>query len=645
MRSTAVLSFVASLAATLPAAAQAAFPVSDPGDVLNVRDVGRFETLDYNGDGRIDLLGSTGFLGGEPMFTLSLGTQGGFAAPKTVSVPGVTGYGAIAVGEITGDAYDDAVATVSTSGKLILLRGRADGTLAVPAAADVIDIVDPLIGYGRPSAVGLGDVDGDGDLDVAAGFGTSADEGVPPNTDDTGTITILTNDGHGSLAKAGPTLAVNAPSRILLLALAGDSDPDLVVTQGNKPAGSAVKVFEGATGATFAAPASFSSGSGPAASIDWGDFNDDGRVDLAIGHGSVGYPATTPPADVLLGGASATLMPPVPVPGSGGTDVAVGDLDRDGHDDVYIIGAPLLYGFPSVPVFVHGRGDGSFGAAVRAEKPTFGQYEPEYGPVIDDLDGDGWPDVLARGIYGSGYSLRYGVGPQLEPSASEVDFGEQPLGTLSQSRMLTFVNGGPGAATDLEIVRDDAAADFPITADQCSHRTLALGEACSIDVAFGPAAVGERESLIGSVGNESDTVLLVDLFGTGTAPATALRPVLPTPAPAGPAPITVLPAQPPRIAALTRGKLTRKGLRFTQRFGRAGRAQWTLVTSTNRPVILGKATRTITSASQVAVTLRLSTAGRKYLARHRKAALRLRTKFTPETGPATVLTTKVPLRP
>jgi hypothetical protein len=86
-----------------------------------------------------------------------------------------------------------------------------------------------------------------------------------------------------------------------------------VVVQGNKPAGSAVRVFPGYAGATFAAPANFSSGSGPAASIDWGDFNEDGRADLAISHPALGPPPSTPPADVLLSGPSATVPPPVPV--------------------------------------------------------------------------------------------------------------------------------------------------------------------------------------------------------------------------------------------------------------------------------------------------------------------------------------------
>jgi hypothetical protein len=559
----------------------------------------------------------------------------------------------MAIGELTGDEFEDAVVAMDSSGKLVLIRGRADGELGVPAAADVHQVVDPLIGYPRPTAVGVEDVDGDGDLDVAAGFGTSADMGVPPNTSDSGTVSILTNDGAGALSAAGPTLPVNAPSELHLLMLAGDDDPDLLVAQANKPAAQAIKVFPGGAGATFQAPTNYPSGGGAASSVDWGDFNEDGRIDLAIAHEFKAYPNVISPVDVVLGGASATLLAPVSIAGSAGNDVAVGDLDRDGHDDVYLsAGQPLFYSAPALPVFIHGRGDGGFGTALRAQQASFANTaEFEYAPVIDDLDGDGWPDVLARGGYDGGYVLRYGVGPQIEPDPAEIDFGGQVVGTRSTARTLRFVNTGPGTASAVAILHDSASnsGDFPIVDDACSQKTLGIGDSCTIAVAFAPAAAGDREALLAAAGAESDTVIIADLYGTGTAPPAPAPGPSATPAPTSPNPTApeIVPARAPHIATASRRSLSTSGLRFTQRFLRPGSARWTLEASGPRAgkrIVLGRAAKKITAPGRVRVTLRLSKAGRRYLARHRKASLRLRTAFAQPGAKTFVLTTKVRLR-
>jgi hypothetical protein len=89
VRPSASMSIVAlSAAMLLPASARGAFPVSDPGEIVGVSGIQIFDTIDYNGDGLVDLIGARGHLGGDLTVTLSLATPTGYAQPDVVTVAG-----------------------------------------------------------------------------------------------------------------------------------------------------------------------------------------------------------------------------------------------------------------------------------------------------------------------------------------------------------------------------------------------------------------------------------------------------------------------------------------------------------------------------------------------------------------------------
>jgi hypothetical protein len=221
---------------------------------------GPFAVLDFNGDGIPDVAG----VRGAGQAYLVLGTATGAAPEQTVALPAAGSLKAVTAADLDADGNDDLAISVDQDAALVVLRGRADGVLTAPAAVDVHAIAAPTPGEPRNTSVTAGDVDGDGDPDVIAAVGSAGDFGTPADTTASGTVTVFVNDGSGGLTATPTPLAVNAPAAMMLVPLAGDGDPDLIVAQRNAPAASSLAVFPGAAGAGFGAGAT---GAPAAASI------------------------------------------------------------------------------------------------------------------------------------------------------------------------------------------------------------------------------------------------------------------------------------------------------------------------------------------------------------------------------------------
>ena len=455
-----LLVLVLSFACCVSAAEAAVFPLSQPeivpgtpGEVIDV--------LDFDADGFNDIAsakGQNGIDGGD--VRLLRGTDSGWAAEQGVTVAGVGGtQTAIAAADVTGDGRDDILATFGDTGSLVVLRGNPGGALATPAAADVYSIA-PTVPGGRTTGVDWGDIDGDGDLDVVTVVGRAPAE--------PGQLTVFVNDGAGALTATGQALAVDGPVDVLLLALGGaDDDLDIVVAQDPLLSTMAVRVFPGATGATFAAPADVAAGE-PAHRLAWGDFDSDGRIDVAVSHRN-GPPL---PTTILKGTAAA--------PGLGaafdidsaveGREITVGDLDRDGRDDLLV--ADALQNTINAPTLLSSRGSFTFERidALRAGPPG------QAGPRVGDMDGDGRPDLVTSGSRtGAGpdaYVIQYGLGAQLTVSSILADFNAVAVGSRSETRTIEWLNEGPGAAAAIEVLGEGNVEEFPVESDACTGATL-----------------------------------------------------------------------------------------------------------------------------------------------------------------------------
>ncbi|MBV8556968.1 MAG: VCBS repeat-containing protein, partial [Planctomycetaceae bacterium] len=131
----------------------------------------------------------------------------------------------------------------------------------------------------------------------------------------------------------------------------GDGRTDLAVA--NRTSND-VSVLLGNGDGTFQNPVPYPAGTNPVALVA-GDFTDDGHIDLAVVNENT-YPADSGSVSILLGKGDGTFLPPVPCPvGNRPLALVAGDFTGDGRTDL----AVANYDSSTVSVLL-GKGDGTF---------------------------------------------------------------------------------------------------------------------------------------------------------------------------------------------------------------------------------------------------------------------------------------------
>jgi hypothetical protein len=377
-----------------------------------------------------------------------------------LSLPVGSGPFSVASGDFNGDGVIDLVSVAQGNDTVSVALGKADGTFDPPASYPV----GPA-----PTAVAVGDFNGDGNLDLAVTNGDCVINGLGLPSCNAGTISILLGNGDGSFQPHFDYATGRVPSSVAVGDFNGDGKPDLAIAN---DLDSTVSVLLGNGDGTFKPQVVYTTALqfdtayqySRSQSLIIGDFNGDHKLDLVI----AGQTAVS----VLLGNGDGTFQNHVDS-GAGGDSLAAGDLNGDGHLDLVVTGD---YSITSVLL---GRGDGTF--VVNATYPAGASA------VIGDLNGDGKPDLLIAGggdINASNGSVAVLLGNGDGTFQPGVQYGAAPAGL---------------APDDMAILADfngDGKLDLGVAESQCALFACPTtgSDAISILLGFGDGTlVGEEE--------------------------------------------------------------------------------------------------------------------------------------------------------
>lgn len=528
---------------------------------------------DVNNDGNPDIVvanlcfdGNCPNDGGGGMGVL-LGKGDGTFQPTIINSNGINAY-TLALADFNGDGKLDAVigggdcedsSAGCTDETITVALGNGDGTFGRPTAYYPQGVV--------AQSVAVGDVNGDGIVDIVANACTPMDEFECSEI----FLAVLLGNKDGTFQP--PTYVTTGdvyPNSIALADVNADGKLDAVI------AGGGAAVFIGNGDGTFQSPVPYSTGGFYANWITTADINRDGKLDLLVSNGcstSNCGQSSTGILGVLLGNGDGTFQNAQSY-GSGAYysfSLAVADVNGDSKPDVAmlnscagydqygcpaggVVGTLLNISLPATNTSLSSLPNPStFGQSVTFTSVVTSQGSETPTGTVSFFDGG--TDLGSSTLNGNGVAVfstssltiathsmtaTYSGDGNFSSSTSPVlnqtvqgaivqlsppslNFGNQSLQIASSPQIINLTNVGNInlAISNIQIAGTNSS-DFAQT-NNCGA-IVGVGGSCTISVIFTPTATGLRQAAVVITDNASDSPESAPLSGYGIAPGVSFSP-------------------------------------------------------------------------------------------------------------------------